>query len=140
MGNKSFVYPLTWPQEILQARGPNSQWFLSVPQEVYIAAIEEISSRLPHKEAAEFRAETSQAIRKNCPSQPNTSQEESKAIKEFRKDSSRVILTANKGVAMVVVDRQDYLNNTQDLLEDRKTYRPITMEPMSRLKTNSYKL
>ena len=65
--------------------------------------------------------------------QPNISWEEFKAIKELREDSSRVILTADKGVAKVVMDRQDFLNKAQHLLDDMEAYRPITMDPTSRL-------
>ena len=33
--------------------------------------------------------------------------EDLKAITELRKDSNKIILTADKGVAMVVMDRKD---------------------------------
>ena len=36
-----------------------------------------------------------------------------------------VIHTAHKWVALVVVDRQDYINKARDLLADRETYRPL---------------
>ena len=52
----------------------------------------------------------------------------------IRKNSSRVIPTADKGMAMVVMDRQDYINKAQHLLDDRDTYRSITLDPTSRLK------
>ena len=53
------------------------------------------------------------------------------AIKEL---SSKVILTADKGVSMVVMDRQNYLNRVQKLLGDKDVYRPIPTDPTSRLK------
>ena len=57
-----------------------------------------------------------------------------KTMKELREDSPIIIITADKGVAMVVMDRQDYINKAQQSLEDRVTNRPITMNPTSRLK------
>ena len=44
--------------------------------------------------------------------------EEAQALAELRKDESRVILTANKGVALVVMDRTEYNNKAQDLIEE----------------------
>ena len=35
---------------------------------------------------------------------------------------------------MLVLDKQDYLNKTQDLLVDKDTYKPITGDPTSRYK------
>ena len=40
-------------------------------------------------------------------------------------DKYKVILTVHKGVAMVVLDKHDYLNKVQDLLEGRYAYQPI---------------
>ena len=39
-----------------------------------------------------------------------------KALLELRKDSNRTILTADKGVAMVVMDRKDYIDKANNLL------------------------
>ena len=52
---------------------------------------------------------------------------ETKAIKEPRDDSFRVILTVDKGVTMVVMDKQDYHNKAQKPLADTDTYEPILM-------------
>ena len=53
---------------------------------------------------------------------------------ELRKDHSRVILTVDKGVALVVMDRPDYNNKAQKLLEDRGTYKEIKTDPTNKLK------
>ena len=37
---------------------------------------------------------------------PNITKEEYRAIKQHREDQSRIVLTANKGVAMVIMDKQ----------------------------------
>ena len=44
-------------------------------------------------------------------------------------DQSRIILTADKGTAMVVMDRQDYNCNALELLDDKDTYKPILKDP-----------
>ena len=45
-----------------------------------------------------------------------------------------MILTTVKGVALVVMDRQEYIKEVKILLEDTDTYRPIPTDP-----TNKYK-
>ena len=45
-----------------------------------------------------------------------------------------IILTADKGEAMLVMDRQDYINKAQGLLDDRETYRPIPKDPIPKLR------
>ena len=56
---------------------------------------------------------------------PNITREVAMDLKELRQDKDRVILTVDKGVAMVVLDKQNYTNTLQDLLASRDTYRPI---------------
>ena len=85
--------------------------------------------RLPHKEVEEFRAETNQS-----PTIPNISWEEIKAIKELKEDRGRVILTVGKGVARVVMDRQDYSNKAHQSLADNNTYRLSNKDPTNKLK------
>ena len=40
---------------------------------------------------------------------------------DLREDETRVILTADKGVALVVMDKPEYTSKAQELLEDWKT-------------------
>ena len=56
------------------------------------------------------------------------------AIKKLKEDYSRVILTADKRVAMVVMDRQDYFNKAHQLLADTNTEKPIHKDPTNKLK------
>ena len=56
------------------------------------------------------------------------------AWKEFKQDKSTAILTTDKGVTMVVLDKQDYTNKAQDLLAQRDTYRPLTANPTNKHK------
>ena len=48
----------------------------------------------------------------------NISKEEKEAIKTLREDSSHVVLTADKGVALVVMDKSQYVNKCMTLLDD----------------------
>ena len=40
----------------------------------------------------------------------------------------------DKGVAMVVLDRQNYINKAKDLLAHRHTHSPLTADPTSKHK------
>ena len=46
----------------------------------------------------------------------NLTKEEIKVLGELRRDSNRTILTAYKGVAMVVLDREDYIEKATSVL------------------------
>ena len=47
---------------------------------------------------------------------PSVTKEENRALKELWEDHSRVILTVDKGMAVVVLDKQDNIHKAQDLL------------------------
>ena len=55
-------------------------------------------------------------------------------MKELRSDKEHLILTADKGVALVVMDRRDYTRKMKELLDDNNTYRPLKMDPTNRQK------
>ena len=63
-----------------------------------------------------------------------TSQEERKAIEELRRGKTRMILTVDKGVSMVVMDRDDYNQKAEALLQ-QPAYRPTPSDPTNKYKT-----
>ena len=109
--------PLTQAQEKLLAHGPN---FVIVPKEPptteYIVAIEKACLRLPSGKAGELRGEVKAILKKEVKNKPNITKEEHQAIKELRRDKTRMVLTADKGVSMVVMDRVDYNSKSEELL------------------------
>ena len=57
--------------------------------------------------------------------------------KETAKPIKRVVvLTVDKGVAMVIMDQQDYNNKAQALLQDNNTYKVLPKDPTPNSKTN----
>ena len=46
-----------------------------------------------------------------------------------------MVLTADKGVALVIMNTEDYKKKGEELLEQH-TYRPMALDPTLRLKTN----
>ena len=64
---------------------------------------------------------------------PTLNQLQCRALTQLKQDSSRVVLTADKGVAMVIMDQQDYTNKAQ-ALQETNTYKIINKDPTNRLK------
>ena len=64
---------------------------------------------------------------------PNINRDEKKALKELREDNTRVIQSADKGVAMVVMDKEDYIRKAKDMLSQLK-YKTILADPTTRQK------
>ena len=67
------------------------------------------------------------------PPKPNVTKEEWKAIERLRKDTNRIVLMADKGVALVIMKREDYDKKVEDLL-NTTTYTTINSDPTTRYK------
>ena len=111
--------PLTEAQEKLLAHGPN---FVIIPRcqpiGEYIAVVEQTCQNMAQGEAEELRAEVKAVLKKSQPPKANITKEEQKAMNELKKDTNRVILTADKGSFLVVMDKEEYVNKAQDLLKE----------------------
>ena len=59
--------------------------------------------------------------------------EQAPSLHQLRKDKDRVILTADKGVAMVVLDKEDYINKAKELL-NTPAYKEIPKDPTNKIK------
>ena len=89
----------------------------------------------PPKVTAEFKANTIKLVDRTHTPRLNITIQEAKVIKELKSDKSRIILTADKGVAMVVMERQDYNTKPQGLLDNKDTYRPLSKDPTAKYKS-----
>ena len=129
--------PLTKEELSLLQKGPNFASLPKTPIEAYITATEQASSKLPAQEANEFRSEVNRILKQqqqlhnnHC----NLNPSQCRALTQLKKDNSRVVLTVDKGVAMVIMDQEDYTNKAQALLQDTNTYKVLTKDPTSQLK------
>ena len=98
--------------------------------------MEHACSKLNQREANEHRVEVKNTLKKAQLLRVNINREEMKAIKEYREDNTRVMLTADKGVALVVMDKDDYMKKTEDLLNN-PIYKLIPAAPTTRQKKKS---
>ena len=80
-----------------------------------------------------LRADINRVLRSSNVPKPNLSKEEQKALMELRKDSDWIVLSADKAVAMVLMDKKDYIDKATSLL-DQPAYRTINRDPTNKLK------
>ena len=108
---------LTKAQASLLAHGPN---FTIDPRHPpygeYITAMEQACHNLEPYEGKELRAELREVHEHSYTARSNVTTEEMKALKELRLDKTWLILTADRGVALVL-DKTDY-NKAEKMLED----------------------
>ena len=106
------------------------------PNLEYITAIEAACTKLSQQDAEELRADINRVLRSSHPPKPNLTKAQNTTLRELKRDRDCIVLTADKGVAMVVMDRQDYINKANQLL-NQNTYKVISKDPPTPLKTNS---
>ena len=100
----------------------------------YIMAFQNICNQLQQGQAEELRGEIKSVLKNIHPPRSNITREERKAIDELRRDKNKMILTADKGVSMVVMDREDYNQKAEALLQE-SAYRPIPNDATNKYKT-----
>ena len=94
------------------------------PRESYIAAVENACTRLSQGGRGTQGRIQPYTKEKLPPPKPYLTLEEMTAIKE---------LTTDKGMAMLVMDREYYMDKTQYLLADANTYKTITKDLANKL-------
>ena len=67
------------------------------------------------------------------PPKPNLTKAQNIALRELKKDRDCIVLTADKGVAVVIMDRQDYISKANTLL-NQNTHRSIPQDPTNTIK------
>jgi len=107
-----------------------------VPVAKILASVESGIYNLDECSKQEIRLSVTNVL-KNAkpPSKRNVSKEEEKALKNLKKDQNIVILPADKGKAVVIMNRKDYSAKVHALLGDQNTYRKITDKRRNPTKT-----
>ena len=104
-----------------------------------ITLIEKTCQNMVKGEVEELRGEVKAILRKIQPPKSNISLEELKAMDELRKDDTRVILTVDKGVSLVVMNKEEYIKKAEELLLT-DTYRMISNDLTNKHQTKLIKL
>ena len=82
--------------------------------------------------AEELREEIKSLLKKTHNIKPNIPKEEYQALKQMKKDNTRMVLIVDKGMSMVV-DREEYIQKSEELLH-QPNYKILQSDP-----TNKYK-
>ena len=85
------------------------------PNLEYITVVEAACTKLSQQDAEELRANINWVLRASNPSNPNLTKAQNLAIRELKKDRGHIVLTADNGVAMVIMDRQEYISKVNNL-------------------------
>ena len=125
---------MTPAQRSVLAKGPN---FVVTPRQPpnleYITAIEAACTKLSQQDAEELRADVNKVLRYSHPPKPNLTKAQNLALRELKRDRDHIVLTSDKGVTMVIMDRQDYINKANHLL-NQNTYKSIAKDPTNSIK------
>ena len=112
--------------------------FAVTPRELphldYITAIEKGCRNLAKGEAMCMRAEAIAELEKAKIPKSNLNPEEWKALKSLKDDEKVMVLPADKGKCLVVMDREEYLNKMEEKLKDETTYKRIKKDPTNEIK------
>ena len=125
----------------LLQKGPNYAITPKCPPiEAYITATEQTSSKLPDQEANEFISDVNKILKQqqHCNNQYNLNLSQCRALTQLKQDNARVVLTADKGMAMVIMDQEDYTNKALTLLQDTNTYKVLPKDSTSQLKKQTH--
>ena len=115
-------------------KGPNFALTpINPPNVELIAAVESACQKLSEQDAQELRAEVNILLRRAKTPTSNISREENKALKDHVYQE-RMVLPADKGVALVVMDRKEYQDKVEDSLASL-AYRTIKVDPTNKLKS-----
>ena len=122
--------PLTQTQRSLLVKGPN---YMVTPRHLpnleCITAIESMCTKLGQQEVEELRTDINKVLMSSYPPKSNLNKAEAQALRELERDRDGLVLTADKGVAMVIMDRQDYINKSNKPLPQ-----PAYREPTNKIK------
>ena len=126
--------PLSQVERSLLSHGPNfAVTSRSPPIIECVTTIEEVCQKLERGEAEELRGEVKAILKKAHPPKPNITRGEQKAMEVLRKDTTRTVLIGDKGVALVVLDQEDYDKKAEELLS-QTTYNKINNDPTTKYK------
>ena len=125
---------LTQVQVSVLAKGPNfSIAPNNIPNMDYITAVESMCGKLKEEDAMALRTGINALLRKAKIPKQNLTKEERIGLTQLKNDKDRVVLIVDKGVAMVVMDKQEYINKAEELLA-QLAYKTIPKDPTNKIK------
>ena len=94
---------------------------------------QKVYQQLTQGKVEELRGEVKSLLKREHKTKPNIPRDEHQALREIKQDNTRMVLTADKGVSLVVLDSEDYTAKSEKLLH-QPNYKILKADP-----TNKYK-
>ena len=111
-----------------------------IPHIEYITATESACRNLAPGEALNLRHEIIEELSKAKAPPSNLTANEWKVLKGLRDDEEIMVLPADKGKCLVVMDRDEYIRKMEEKLADETTYKRIKEDPTYKIKEALTKL
>ncbi|XP_068737985.1 uncharacterized protein [Montipora capricornis] len=129
------IKPLSSAERSLLEKGPK---FAPTPNQIpyknIVSEIEAAITHLPDEQKDSIRTSTAAILHlARLPLHKNITKEERKALKDLKKDDTRILMKADKGNCFVVLDTIDYNNKMNALLNDHNTYELVSKPPFRRI-------
>ena len=128
-------YALKKEEESVLAKGLN---FAITPEkspiEDFIVATELACTNLPTSDANSLRGEAAKILGSNNKPKHNITKSEREAIKSLQKQDSIIVLPADKGKCVVVMDKTEYLEKANTMLSDTRTYTKLKSDPTNKIR------
>ncbi len=105
-----------------------------IPYKNIVSEIEAAITYLPDETKDIIRTHTASILdRASLPRHYNISTNERKALNDLKNDRTRVVMKADKGNSLVVMDRSEYDSKMENLLSDESTYVVIQKPPFKKI-------
>ena len=102
-----------------------------IPNVDYIT-MESMCHKLKEEDIGDLRADVNSLLGRAQVPKPNLTKQESIGLAQLKKNKDRVVLTADKEVAMVVMNKDDYIRKAEPLLV-QLAYKTIDRDPNSKI-------
>ena len=108
-----------------------------IPTESIVSSVEAavLSRQRDLSESAKdnIRSRIASTLQSTSVSDNNLTKDEQRALKRLKNDNNIVILPADKGRVTVVMDKTDYFDKMNALVNDKQTYEELKRDPMPAL-------
>ena len=88
--------------------------------------------QLTQGKAEELRGEIKLLLKKDHKTKPNIPRDQHQVLREIKRDNTRMVLTVDKGVSLMVLNSEDYTAKSEELLH-QPNYKILKADP-----TNKY--
>ena len=103
-----------------------------IPTEAIVSSVEAVLSRqreLSESAKDNIRSRIASTIQSSSLTDSNLTKDERQALKRMKTDENIVILPADKGRVTVVMDKTDYYDKMDTLVNDKQTYEELKRDP-----------